>query len=237
MTQHKKSLRERFLSHPWVTKHLGEFHWLREQRNMRKEHISPDSMYRLVIKYYQQGSNCWNYSKGEVFKDTRKVFEIKRTYSHFPFAWIPKHKNGHSYLLCGVHYSVTTVLELDTGKRATHSSDSFCWTGMTPSPDGHTVAVEGCYWASPYEVKLFDLSKPLEKPVQFEVVEADEILGWQDENRCRLSTTKFEWVHRFGKTLFQLDPEEESQLTDEDVLEDIKEEFTWNRLEATYASQ
>jgi hypothetical protein len=135
-----------------------------------KTHLSPSLRYSLRVTSYQTSKGCWNYTRGEVF-DTSvgtgvKVSDVKRNYSHFPFAWVEGHPDGHDYLVCGEDYQGQTIIQLDTGKRVDSDDNEwgFCWTDIEPSPDKTVLAVVGCFWGGSYEVVLFDFSNPLSLP-------------------------------------------------------------------------
>jgi hypothetical protein len=58
-----------------------------------------------------------------------------------------------------------TVIELDTGKRRDYVEDEgFCWCEYSVSPHRQFVAVHGCYWACPFELRTFDVSDFLALP-------------------------------------------------------------------------
>lgn len=188
-----------------------------------KEFRSPSERYLLRVTNYSMGKGYWDYSRGEVFEGERKVADVKRNYGHFPFAWVEKHANGHDYLLCGEDYQGQTVVELDTGKRADLEPDEnmdkgfgFCWADIHPSPDRKVVAVDGCYWACPYEVVLYDFTEPLKLP--YKVLERwDEAEGfesWETEGKLLLSRT-VEVRKSDGKVLYEL-PDDESDKAEAD---------------------
>lgn len=64
-----------------------------------EEHKSPTGKYKLLINYFKTGEHTWNYSQGSFFKDDKLIAIVQRNYSHFPFAWIENHKNGHDYVI------------------------------------------------------------------------------------------------------------------------------------------
>lgn len=183
-----------------------------------KEHLSPSGKYKLVVTSYGTKPGCWNYSRGRVYEGEKLVADVKRNYSHFPFAWVEEHPNGHHYVLCGEDYQGYTVVELDTGARkdllpesydkkytykdkdGTVKSGSvpvypngygFCWVGIHPSPDKKVLAIDGCYWAAPYEVLLLDFSEPMKLPYweleRWEEVESFD--SWETEGKLLLSRT------------------------------------------------
>jgi hypothetical protein len=61
-----------------------------------------------------------------------------------------------------------TIVNLDTGeeyndsqwKNGKYQGSEFCWAAHYLSPDGNTLAVDGCHWACPYEIKFYDFTDP-----------------------------------------------------------------------------
>lgn len=132
-----------------------------------KIHTSPSGQYRLEVTSHGTGEGTWAYTKGRVFHGDTLVGEIVRNYSSFPFEWIEGHPNGHSYLVGGEDYQGQTVIELDTGKRRDFLPEEadrghgFCWASYEYKPEFQVMMVEGCYWASTYEFRLYDFSDPM----------------------------------------------------------------------------
>ena len=126
--------------------------------------------------------------------DDRVLADIKRNYGHFFHSWI-QHSNGNEYLICGEDYQGQTVVNLTTGENkvffpeAGYDGGGFCWAAVWQSPDSTLLAVEGCYWACPYEVVFFDFSKPDFLPYK-ELLRVDDLdicEGWLDENTFRMT--------------------------------------------------
>lgn len=176
-------------------------------REARTEHLSPSGKYKLLVTPYKTKNGCWNYTRGQVYKKKDDcdncwflIADVKQNYSHFPFGWAEGHPNGHDYLLCSENYQGQTVVELDTGKRIdflpsqAHEGVGFCWVGRLPSPDMKMLAVEGCFWACPYEIVLYDFSDPMNLPYK-QLLRADmysdtSLHGWSDKNEMMLVKTR-----------------------------------------------
>jgi len=203
--------------------------------------------YVLEVTSHATSKGCWAYTRGRVFKGTRLIETIYRNYSGFPYAYIARHANGHSYLICGEDYQGQTVIELDTGKRVDHMPEAgkhgfgFCWVVVNPNPDGTLLAVEGCVWACPYQVQVIDFAEPLNAP--WLILHTDDIenfTGWSDNSTCQISET-FEAVDLPGHPLHgkkeeDLTIEEEGAVSDEFEKRDIEvswgdvvESHTWSR--------
>ena len=135
-----------------------------------KEIQSPSGRYRAAFSCYGTKPGAWNYSRCEVYRvsDGATVADVKRNYSSFWHLFVEDHKvTGHDYLLCGEDYQGHTVVDLTTGEVMSHiPDDAFQGHGWCPAsaellPDGVTLKVEGCYWACPYEIRLWDFTNPL----------------------------------------------------------------------------
>lgn len=134
-----------------------------------RDSVSPSGRYKLVQSGYGTHPGSWSYSRGEVFRvsDGVRVADVKRNYSSFPLTWMEDH-HGHDYLICGEDYQGQTFCQLDTGIVKNHVPDEafeghgFCWATHELLPDGKTLLVDGCFWACPYEFRLYDVSNPME---------------------------------------------------------------------------
>ncbi len=161
-----------------------------------EQHVSPSGQYTLDITIYATGEGRWNYSRGVVRRNSDQVViaDIKRNYGQFWHTWVT-HANGLEYLLCGEDYQGYTVIELSTGRIQVHFPDEgfegmgFCWAAVHPSPDGLILAVDGCYWACPYELVFYDFSQPMKNllPELERIEDLADTIGWQ-------GNTRFEYV-------------------------------------------
>lgn len=156
---------------------------------------SPSKNYSLTIEYYEMGENNWNYSRGIVkeIKSGKIIADIKRNYSNFWHSWVVKDRN--EYLICGEDYQGQTVINLSERKISNYFPEAgekgfgFCWANVFPSPNSKILAVEGCYWANPYDLVFFDFSHPDELPYrELKRIESiDEIRGWNKEGFFELT--------------------------------------------------
>jgi hypothetical protein len=134
-------------------------------------HVSPSGLFNLEISGYATKPDAWNYSRG-VVRDLNNVIlaDVKRNYSSFWYTWI-QHPNGCEYLLCGEDYQGYSVINLTKGTTKVYFPDEgyggtgFCWTAVYPSPDNLVLAVDGCYWACPYEIVFYDFTDPERLPL------------------------------------------------------------------------
>ena len=128
--------------------------------------------YQLVIDYYSTTEGSWSYSRGRVKEVSNEevIADIKRNYPRFWHTWA-EHPNGNEYLLCGEDYQGYTVINLTEKKeqiylpKQARKGWGFCWVSVEYLPDEVQLRVEGCYWACPYEVVVYDFSNPDRLPL------------------------------------------------------------------------
>lgn len=196
--------------------------------NLQKEIelTSPTRKYRLIVGSYSTKQGCWNYSQGTVYEGDRLITTIQRNYGAFPWCFVEDHPDGHDYLFCGEDYQGQTVIQLDTGKRKDHLKKGlyskgwcFCWASiLAPSPSKTRLAVEGCHWACPYDVRIFDISNPLESlPCVWINCDYEQFEEWLSEDRVLLSREHWE-----GDDI----PDEEYDENRDYETKKLKKEFT-----------
>jgi len=186
-TQHYKEWRDRIES---------AFAEMSPLEGSKELHISPSGQFSLEISAYTSDQHTWEYSRGVVRRtsDLTVVADVKRNYGSFWHAWVP-HMNGNEYLLCGEDYQGYNVVELQSGRNhvcfpeEAFSGGGFCWAAVHPSLGGLTLAVDGCYWACPYDLVFFDFSNPMEVPLLelARIGDFEDTIGWK-------SPTAFEYL-------------------------------------------
>lgn len=153
-------------------------------------HASPSGRYRVELTRLSLGPNRWAYSRGRVIRDgaAEPLAVVERNFGAFPLSWCEGHPSGHDYLVCGEDYQGQTVVELDTGRRvdridpAAKEGWGFCWAAHYPSPQGALLFVDGCIWAAPYEIVLFDFAEPMRLPYrELGRWPVSRVLGWQSD--------------------------------------------------------
>lgn len=182
----------------------------------RREVFSPSGRYKLLIRSYHTKPGAWNYSRGTVYRveDDLEICDIKRNYSTFHHSFVVK--DGQEWLISGRSYMSQTIVNLDTAESFEPSGNhydgqAFCWAQGYLSPDGNTLAVLGCYWACPYEIKFFDFSHPAsgwsELPIEpdSENVDSDLDPVWKDERtfEARCGARKFIPLQKYESDLTQ----------------------------------
>jgi hypothetical protein len=155
-----------------------------------QSYTSPSGRFQLDVSQYNH-PNSWKYTSGTVADTTTHtiVAEVQRNYSQFWHAWV-HHTNGSEYLLCGEDYQGYSVIDLTAQRisvylpEAAQSGGGFCWRAVYPSPDGTKLAVDGCLWAAPDELVVYDFSNPTSLPLPElarDPESLDTIKGWQDD--------------------------------------------------------
>jgi len=194
--------------------------------------VSEFEGFRLNVSKHETREGCWNYSRGLVTRisDGSIVADIKRNYSTFWHTWI-NHPNGKKYMLCGEDYQGYSIVNLTDGTYKAHFPEEgykghgFCWVGATPSPSGKVLAVEGCIWACPYEIFIFDFLDPDTLPYKL-VGYLDAPAGmkqWHDEDNIDV-IKEIDFRKSDGKTYEEITVDEMDAAIDNDNF-DTREEI------------
>lgn len=161
-----------------------------------REFTSPSGLYKLQVMEYGPGKEpSWRYSRGIVTRlsDGKIIADVRRNIGHFWHTWV-EHPNGNEYLLCGEDYQGFSVINLSRDSYQAYFPEQgyqgfgFCWTAAYPSPDKYVLAVDGCYWACPYELVFFDFRMPDDLPYK-ELGRTGGLLesdGWIDNNAFQI---------------------------------------------------
>ena len=198
-----------------------------------QEHVSPSGLYQLDIsRYGVPGEVCWEYSRGIVTRlaDGKVLADVKRNYGQFWHAWVD-HPNGNEYLLCGEDYQGYSVVNLTQGQYKVHfpeeglSGVAFCWAAVYPSPDKLVLAVDGCFWACPYDLVFYDFRTPDVLPYE----EIGRVPGLTECNRWLNNETfllrrEVEFRKSDGIPYEQLSEEEQEILDADSSLVDYRNE-------------
>jgi len=148
-------------------------------------------------------------------------------------------------LLCGEDYQGQTIVNLNSGEtynffpESGHEGFGFCWTGVFPSPDSTVIAVDGCYWACPYEFVFFDFTQPEKLPYSEYLRVGDQISsdGWLDNDRFRL-TREIQVRKSDGRPYDDLSDAEQDELDENDELSEyVKRELIVTREEILKGSE
>jgi hypothetical protein len=200
---------------------------------------SPSGTFRLETCRYTTGPKTWNYSRGIVKRvaDGTIIADVKRNFGHFWHTWV-EHADGNEYLLCGEDYQGYSVVNLTAGTCNTFFPEEgykgwgFCWTAAYPSPDTLVLAVDGCYWACPYDVVLYDFRNPEDLPLR-EISRVSNVVdrceGWTDNETFALKR-EVEVRKSDGAPYETLDEVEQAELdADPSLVETRMETFRLKR--------
>lgn len=168
-----------------------KFNALSPMHDSRKQYVSPSGHFVLeVMRYGGCVDGSWDYSRGIVknASSNQTIAEIKRNCPSFWHSWVTQ--GTEEYLLCGEDYQAYNVVHLNqpatslTFPPEAWEGLGFCWAAVHPSPDGKTLAVEGCYWACPYELVLMDFSAPMHSPLPElqRFANVAEVIGWVNDS-------------------------------------------------------
>lgn len=161
-----------------------------------ENYSSPDNKYFFKSNYYRQTDDKrnWTVSKIEVFQtDTgEKIFEFLRNDDSLFHGWLTV-DNSH-YLLLSEDLEGKSILDISNRKFYSYSfeDDKFIWCEYYPSPDSKKLAIIGCYWACPYEIVVFDTSKPTNFPYK-ELYRQDtfqEKVEWLDNTTLKITSNE-----------------------------------------------
>lgn len=164
------------------------------------------------------------------------VADIKRNYGAFWHAWVP-HPNGNEYLLCGENYQGYTIINLTQETTVSYlppearKGFGFCWAAVYPSPDGATLAVDGCVWACPYELRVYDFADPTVLPfpelARFDGLE--NVIGWESDETIAFEVG-YDVRKSDGAKYNDLTDQEQSELDhNAQLLTEVNETKRWTR--------
>jgi hypothetical protein len=155
-------------------------------------YFSPDRAYFFKSNYFRQTdeNRNWTVSKIEIFgaSANEKIFEFIRNDDTLFHGWLIN--DGKTYLLLSEDLQGKSIFDLESREFYSYSfeDDEFIWCEYSPSPDGKYLAVIGCYWACPYEIRVFDTSVPTSYPYE-ELYRQDtfqEKIEWLDNDAFKI---------------------------------------------------
>lgn len=129
--------------------------------------LSPSGKYRLGFDSYGT-LNHPNWRIAEIIvtdvRHDKVVHRFLRNDDWDFFKWVTK--DGKEYLLCSEDYEGQGVLDPSSGRYESYSEDDgFIWVDFHLSPDGNFLAIDGCHWACPNQVVIYDFSDPMNLPL------------------------------------------------------------------------
>jgi hypothetical protein len=126
---------------------------------------------RVTITEHFTKEGCWRYTKAVIESGGRDPIVIPRNYSDMWHLYV-EHPNGMKYILCGHDYQGYDCVNLTKWVRHRYLprealfGAGFCWSSVEweEDPDKPQLIVNGCYWGGPFEIVVYDFSKPDELP-------------------------------------------------------------------------
>lgn len=158
----------------------------------KDEIASPSAKYLLTIEHYShiEEQRHIHFSQGTVTAQNNNsiITVVMRNYDPFLFQWIQL--KGMEYLLCGIDYQGYTIIDLQTGQSESfipedvYSGHGFCWAAIYHQTDSKILIVDGCYWACPYELVVYDISEPMILPFKelTRISDFHDVKGWASSN-------------------------------------------------------
>ena len=161
----------------------------------RQTSLSQSKKYKLDTVQYRQNApgRNWTITKIKIHHNIANevMFEFKIDNDSFFHQWLTI--GGEEYLIfaeavCGgqsiIDFNRKIFESYDTPE------DGFIWTSFHLSPDNTKLAVIGCVWACPYEIKIYDFSNPLDLPLtEISTLKLGEeekaVVDWFNNNHIR----------------------------------------------------
>jgi len=153
------------------------------------EYILSKSRYNRTIINYSAKLHGYNltYSHNKVYDtDENLVYEYISEYGHPFFCTLISHSNGRQYLAYKENlygYSVFDIRSNETFKYIPATSwkggETFIATDIYYNSANDMVVAEGCYWACPYGVFLFEVKEPMKLFTRY--LDIQMLLGGYDK--------------------------------------------------------
>lgn len=167
----------------------------------KKEQLQLSGTYNISIekysakigKYNRRGSRSFFFKGEEFIKEWYCIDDDAQFYS------LIIHKNGREYLVFRQDLYGYSVLDIEKRsimqffpEYSLDMGETFIWTDIHYNQANNILAVEGCYWAWPYSVQLFDFTDPMSQtPVfvdiiscldgDYDVYEELEFVAWEED--------------------------------------------------------
>jgi hypothetical protein len=96
-------------------------------------------------------------------------------------------KDNKEYLLCGQDYQGYTIVDLSNGVKqnyvpeAAYQGLGFCWGAIYHQDNSNKLIIDGCYWAHPYDLVIYDFSDPMCLPYRelHRISSIEDAKGWK----------------------------------------------------------
>ena len=133
---------------------------------------SPGDKYELVYEFkYTGGERPQEVGRCEITEVETGVVKAVLFRDHYTepaFSWIVDDEN---YLLFWAStycegYELLDFIKHELVHVEEDENEAFICLYTALSPDKNHLAVSGCYWACPYEIKILDVRRPLQLPLK-----------------------------------------------------------------------
>ena len=132
--------------------------------------LSESGLYYYTSERYRQTDpkRNWIVCKIEIWdiEKSVKIFEYLTNSDDMDYCSCWVHKNGKEYLMLPEAFQGQSVFDVSSKQLFSFYSreDPFIWQSIHPSPNGNKVAVDGCYWACPNELRVYNTENITELP-------------------------------------------------------------------------
>ncbi len=132
--------------------------------------LSEGGLFYFTSERYMQTDlkRNWVVCKIEIFniETSEKLLEYITDADDNDFAACWFQKDNKDYLILPEAFQGQSIV--DISQKQLHSfyssQEPFIWQTIYPSPDGNKLAVEGCYWACPRELRIYDSTEIVKLP-------------------------------------------------------------------------
>ena len=133
-----------------------------EQKELTKGYILKSDEYTAKVDTFRL-----NGAKNHLYYKNKFIFEYDSINDNH-LCKIVTYRNGIDYLFYGKDLYGYSTLNLSTMEQyqyypdeSIENGETFIWCNVFYNSKNDIIAVEGCYWACPYSVFLYELNDPL----------------------------------------------------------------------------
>lgn len=138
-----------------------------ENNRLEKERyeLSEGGLYYFTSERYKQNDpkRNWVICKIEIYniETTEKILEYFTDADDNDYCACWFKKNGDDYLILPEAFQGQSIVDIREKKLYSFysSEEPFIWQLIYPSPGGNKIAVDGCYWGCPNELRVYDTNK------------------------------------------------------------------------------
>ena len=151
-----------------IRKYFSEQSLLRDEEEVYG--LSGGGLYYYTCQFYKQTdkNRNWVVSRIEIhnIETNEKLLEYLADSddAHHSACWFQK--GGNDYLFLPEVRAGQTIVDMNNRQLYSYYSpeEPFIWQSIFPSPDKNKIAVDGCYWACPNELRIYDITNQTALP-------------------------------------------------------------------------